>query len=48
MFDQTVNAHGIIAASTVISHVQHISPYSRAQVTRLFQQGLQYVTGLFE
>ena len=44
--DQTVNAHGIIAVSAVISHVQNISAYSRAQLTSLLQQGLQFVTAL--
>ena len=28
MVDQNVNAHGVIAASAVISHVQNISAYS--------------------
>ena len=44
MVDQTVDTHGVVAVSAVISHVQNISAYSRAQVTRLFQQGLQFVT----
>ena len=48
LVDQTVNAHGIIAVSVVISHVQNMSAYSRAQVTSLFQQGLQFVTALLE
>ena len=39
--DQTVNPHGIIAVNAVISHVQNVSAYSRAQVKSLFQQGLQ-------
>ena len=46
MVDQTVNAHGEIAVSAVISHVQNIGAYSRAQVTSLFQQGLEFVTAL--
>ena len=48
MVDQTVNAYGVIAASRVISHVQNMSAYSRAQVTGLFQHGLQFVSALFE
>ena len=47
MADQTVNAHGITAACAVIIHVQTMGAYSRAQVTNLFQQGLQFVTALF-
>ena len=46
--DQTVNAHRVIAVSTVISHVQNMSAYSRAQVASLFQQELHFVTALFE
>ena len=46
--DQTMNAHGVIAASAVVSHVQNMSAYSTVQVTSLFQQGLQFVTALFE
>ena len=34
--DQTVNAHGVIAVSAVISHVQNMSAYSRVQITGLF------------
>ena len=46
--DQTLSTHEIIAAGTVTSHVQNISAYSRAQVTNMFQQGLQLVTTLSE
>ena len=38
--DQSVNTHGVVAASAVPSHVQNMSAYSRAQVASLFQQGL--------
>ena len=48
MDDQTVNTHGVVAASAVTSHVQSMSAYSRAWVASLFQQGLQFVTTLFE
>ena len=48
MVDQTVNAHGVTAVSAVTSHVKNMSAYSRAQVASLFQQGLQFVTALFE
>ena len=54
MVDQTVNIHGVIAASTVTSHVQDMSPYSKAWVADMFQKGLlpqlvqQFVTTLFE
>ena len=46
--DQTVSTHGVIAAGVVTSHVQNMSAYSRAWVTNMFQQGLQFVTTLFE
>ena len=48
MVDQTVNTHGVVAVSAVTSHVQNMSAYSRAQVARLSDQGLQFVTPLFE
>ena len=48
MIDQTVDTHGVVAANAVTSHVQNMSAYSRAQVASLFQQGLQFVTALFE
>ena len=48
LVDQTVNAHGVIAASTVTSHLQNKCAYSRAQIASLFQQGLQFVTAVFE
>ena len=43
IIDQTVNAHGVIAVSAVIGHVQNLSPYHRAQVTSLFQQGYSFL-----
>ena len=48
MFDQTVSTHEVIAAGVFTSHVQNMSAYSRAQVANMFQQGLQFVTSLFE
>ena len=48
MVDQTVGTHEIIASGAVTSHVQNMSAYSRAWVTNMFQQGLQFVTALFE
>ena len=47
MVYQTVNAHGVVAASAVTSHVQIMSVYSRVQIASLFQQGLQFVTAIF-
>ena len=46
--DQTVNIHGVVAASAVTSHMQNMSVCSRAQVTTLFHQGIQFVTTLSE
>ena len=46
--DQTVNTHGVVVVSAVISHAQNMSAYGRSQVASLFQQGLQFVTALFE
>ena len=45
---QTAGTHGVVAVSAVTSHVQNMSACSRAQVASLFQQGLQFVTTLFE
>ena len=42
--DQTLDTHGVVAVSAVISHVQNMGAYSRAWVASLFQQGLQFVT----
>ena len=42
------NEMKVVAVSAVTSHVQNMSAYSRAQVASLFQQGLQFVTALFE
>ena len=48
MVDQTVSTHGVIVVGAVTSHVQNMSVYSRAQVMNIFQQGLEFVTALFE
>ena len=45
---QTVSTHEVIAAGTITSHVQNMSAYSRAQVANMFQQGLEFITALFE
>ena len=46
MVDQTVSTHEVIAAGAITSHVQNMSAYSRAWVTNMFQQGLEFVTAL--
>ena len=46
--DQTVSTHEVIAAGVIASHVQNMGTYSRAQVTNMFQKGLEFVTALFE
>ena len=46
--DHTVSTHEVIAVGAVTSHVQNMSAYSRAWVTNMFQQGLLFVTALFE
>ena len=46
--DQTVSTHEVIAAGVVTSHVQNMSAYSRAWVVNMFQQGLEFVTALYE
>ena len=46
--DQTVSTHEVIAAGVVTSHVQNMSAYSRAWVRNMFQQGLEFLTTLFE
>ena len=46
--DQTVSMHEVIAVGAVASHVQNMGACSRAWVTNMFQQGLEFVTALFE
>ena len=48
MVDQTVGTHEAIAADAVASHLQIMGAYSRAWVANMFQQGLEFVTVLFE
>ena len=48
MADQTVSAQEVIAVGTVTSHVHYWGTYHRAQVTNMFQRGLEFVTPLFE
>ena len=46
--DQTVSTQAVIAVGAVTSHVHKLSTYGRAQVTNMFQKGLEFVTVLFE
>ena len=46
--DQIVSTYEAIAAGAGASHVQIMGAYIRAQVTKMFQQGLEFVTALFE
>ena len=46
--DQAVSTHEVITAGAVTSHLQNTRAYSRAQVANMFQQGLEFVTLLFE
>ena len=48
MVDQTVSVQEVIAVGTVTSHVHNLGTYGRAQVTNMFQRGLEFVTALFE
>ena len=36
-----------IVVSAIASHVHNLSAYEGAQVTNMFQRGLEYVTALF-
>ena len=46
--DQTVSTHEVTAAGVVTSHAQNMSAYNRARVANMIQQGLEFVTALFE
>ena len=48
MVDQTVSPQEVIAVGMIVSHVQNLGAYSRAQVTNMFQRELEFVTALFE
>ena len=51
MVDQAVSTKVVIVASAVTSHAhnaRNLSMYGRAQVTDMFQRGLEFVTALFE
>ena len=48
MVDQPVSAQEVIVAGAISSHEQNLGTYSRAQVTNMFQRGLEFVTALFE
>ena len=38
----------VIAAGVITIHVQTLDTYGTAQVTNMFQRGLEFVTALFE
>ena len=46
--DQTVSAQEAIVKGAIGSHVNSLGTYSRAWVTNMFQQGVEFVTALFE
>ena len=48
MVDQTVSAQETIVKSVIASHVHNLGTCSTAQVTSIFQRGLESVTALFE
>ena len=39
MVDETVSTHEVIAAGVVVSHVQNMGAYSRAQIANMFNKG---------
>ena len=44
--DQTVSTQEAIAKGVLASHVHNLGIYGRAQVTNMFQKGLEFVTAL--
>ena len=46
--DQIVSAQEAIAKVVIASHVHNLGSYGRAQITNIFQRGLEFVTALFE
>ena len=48
LVDQTLSMHEVIVAGVIASHVLNMGAYSRAQVTNMFQQGLEFVAALFD
>ena len=43
---ETMGTQEAIAVSAVASHVHYLSAYEGAQVTNMFQRGLEFVTAL--
>ena len=46
--DQTVHTQVVIVVGAITSHVHNLSTYGRAQVTDIFQRGMEFVIALFE
>ena len=44
---ETMGTQVAIVVSVIASHVHNLSAYEGAQVTNLFQRGLEFVTALF-
>ena len=45
---ETMGTQVAVAASAIASHVHNLSAYEGAQVTNMFQRGLQFVTALLQ
>ena len=48
MVHQTVSAQVAIVKDAIASHVHNLGTYGRAQLTNMFQRGLEFVTALVE
>ena len=48
MVDQTASTQEATVKGAFANHVHNLSTYGRAQVTNMFQRGLEFVTALFE
>ena len=44
---ETMGTQVVVVASAIGSHLHNLSAYEGAQVTNMFQRGLQFVTALF-
>ena len=44
----TIGSHLVIAVSAIASHLHKLSTCEGAQITNIFQRGLEYVTALFQ
>ena len=44
---ETIGTQVVISVTAIASHVHNLSTCEGAQVTNLFQRGLEYVTALF-